>query len=207
MTESELLDSLSPEESRDVAIFVRYLRDVRAKGFRPVIGASKGIKTKLIRGGNDSISVLVDELLTSDMFAATIEPDLELKAKLRGLKAREQMLKYQGLSWTSDVVAQYLKITPQMVSKKRRGKKLLGLSFGNKEYIYPAWQFDRNGTLPGLDRVLLVLDEGLVPDWDKLRFLVTRDPRLAEKSPVELLQSNQLEAVIVMAKVYGVQLG
>ena len=43
-----------------------------------LVGASKGSKTKLIKGGNDSISALVDELLTSDMFAATIEPDLEL---------------------------------------------------------------------------------------------------------------------------------
>lgn len=207
MTESELLDSLSPEETRDVATFVRYLRDVRAKGFRPVVGASRGNNTKLIKGGNDSISAFVDELLTSDMFAATIEPDLELKAKLRGLKAREQMLKYQALPWTSNVVAEYLRITPQMVSKKRRGKKLLGLSFGNKEYMYPAWQFDQNGILLGLEQVLLVLNQGLVPDWDKLRFLVTPDLRLAAKSPVELLQSNQLEAVLVMAKVYGVQIG
>lgn len=205
MTPSELLVDLSPEEYQDVASFVEYSRELRAKGFRPVVGASKGQKTKLIRGGDCSILDFVDELIASDMFAATIECDLAFKAKLRGLKTRELMLSYQSLPWKSNLVAEYLKITPQMVSRKRRSGKLLGLSFGKKEYLYPSWQFAENNILTGLENVLSVLNSGLVPDWDKLRFLTTPDLRLEAKTPVEYLRSGQLDRVLTVAKVYGVQ--
>ena len=197
--------NLTSEELRDAKAFVEYSRQVRAKGYRPVVGASKGSKTKLLKGGDDSTIAFVDEVLASDIFAATCEPDLRAKAKLRGLKAREVMLRYQGTPWKSDLVADYLKISVQMVSRKRRQAEILGLSYGKKEYLYPAWQFSEDGILPGLKEVLAVLEDNLVPDWDKLRFFTSSEAD-SESTPVCLLKAGDLDRVLADAQVYGKQI-
>lgn len=197
-------EDLTSEELRDALCFVEYAREVRAKGYRPVVAASKGSKTKLLKGGDSTIA-FVDELLASDIFAAIRKPDLRAKAKLRGLKAREAMLGYQGTPWKSDLVASYLKISVQMVSRKRRQAEIFGLSYGKKEYLYPAWQFSEDGILPGLKKVLAVLEDNLVPDWDKLRFF-TSSRSDSESTPVCLLQAGHCDRVVADARTYGKQI-
>lgn len=206
MSPTQFLDDLTSEEMLDVRAFIEYRRQVRANGYRPVVGASKGSKTKLLKNGDRSVTTFVDEVIASDGIAATIAPDLRTKAKLRGLKARETMLNYQGTPWRSNLVADYLKITVQMVSRKRRSHQLLGVSFGKKEYLYPSWQFVDNGTLAGVESVLAALEAELIPDWDKLRFFVSPDERINSDTPIEALQAGRLEAVLALAKVYGQQL-
>ena len=206
MSQTQLFSDLSPEEVRDVKAFVEYRRALNKCGYRPVVGASRGNKTKLLKSGDSSVATFVDEVIAHDGLAATVVPDLRTKAKLRGLKARENMLNYQGSPWKSDLVADYLGITVQMVSRKRRSHKLLGVSFGKKEYLYPSWQFVNNGILPGMEIVLSVLKEQLIPDWDKLCFFVCDDERLNGNSPVIALQTGGVDQVLAVAEVYGRQL-
>lgn len=206
MSPTKFLADLTPEELHDAQAFVEYRREVRARGYRPVVGATKGSKTKLLKSGDRSVATFVDEVITSDGIAATIVPDLRTKAKLRGLKAREEMLHYQGTPWKSNLVADYLKITVQMVSRKRRSGQLLGLSYGKKEYLYPSWQFVDNGVLSGIESVLSTLERELIPDWDKLRFLVCPDERLNSDTPVLALQAGRVTEVLAVAEVYGRQL-
>ncbi len=206
MSKTQLFSDLSPEEVRDVKAFVEYRRALDKCGYRPVVGASRGSKTKLLKSGDLSVATFVDEVIAHDGLAATVVPDLRTKAKLRGLKARENMLNYQGSPWKSDLVADYLGITVQMVSRKRRCNQLLGVSFGKKEYLYPSWQFDRLGILKGMELVLSALKEQLVPDWDKLCFFVSDDERLGGDSPVVALQTGRIDEVLAVAKVYGRQL-
>ena len=205
MSQAQLFPDLSPEEILDVKAFIEYRRTLDKHGYRPVVGASKGSKTRLLKSGDFSVAAFVDEVISHDGLAATVIPDLKTKAKLRGLKVREILLNYQGSPWKSDLVADYLGVTVQMVSRKRRSQQLLGVTFGKREYLYPSWQFTDNGILPGLSTVIGVLADELVPDWDKLVFLVSDDERLSGKSPVIALQAGRVDEVLAVARVYGSQ--
>ena len=96
MSKTQLFSNLSPEEVRDVKAFIEYRRALDRQGYRPVVGASRGNKTKLLKSGNSSVGTFVDEVIAHDGLAAAVVPDLRTKAKLRGLKARENMFNYQG---------------------------------------------------------------------------------------------------------------
>ncbi|WP_036486824.1 hypothetical protein [Myxosarcina sp. GI1] len=59
--------------------------------------------------------------------------------------------------------------------------------------------------MPELEKVLAILDENLVPNWDKLRFFVTADYRLEGKTSIEILSSSDsLDSLILAASAYGV---
>jgi hypothetical protein len=204
MTFANLLNTLTLEEQREISAYINFSRQLESQGYRPVIASSKGKVAKFLKSDDHSLEEFVEELLKPDMLALLECQDPLLKAKLRGIKARNTMLNYQGHSWKSSDVAQYLDISVQAVSKKRSSKKILGLSLGGRGYVFPSWQFADNGILPGLSEILAILEAGLVPDWDKLRFFISPDFRLEEKTPVECLQGSNLESVKSVAKVYGV---
>ena len=86
------------------------------------------------------------------------QEDPLLKAKLRGIQARQEMLNYQGKSWKSSDVADYLGISLQAVSKQRASGKILGLLLGSSGYRFPSWQFVEGQVLSGLPKVLSAVD-------------------------------------------------
>jgi hypothetical protein len=204
MNFSKLVSTLTLEEQREISAYINFSRKVSAQGYRPVIASSKGKVAKFLTSEDDSLFDFVEELLKPDMLASINSLDPLLKAKLRGIKARDTMLNYQGQPWKSVDVAEYLNVSLQAVSKKRSEGKILGLSLGGKGYAFPSWQFQNNGILPGLSEILAILAAGLVPDWDKLRFFISTDFRLEGKTPLDYLQSGDPEAVKLAAKAYGV---
>lgn len=204
MNFSDLIDTLSIEEQKEISRYVNFRREVAPQGYRPVIASSRGRVTKLLKGGDDSLVEFVEELLKPDILASIGHEDPLLKAKLRGVVARKKMLEYQGQPWKTEDVASFLDISVQAVSKKRKLGKILGLSLGGKGYVFPGWQFDHNGILPELSTVLSILNKGLVPDWDKLRFFISKDYKLNGKTPIECLQACDSESVKMAAEAYGV---
>jgi hypothetical protein len=201
---SNLVNTLSIEEQKEISAYINFSRKVHSQGYRPLIASSKGTTAKILTGDDDSLREFVEELLKPDILAVIDRQDPLLKAKLRGIKARNTMLNDQGHPWKSSDVAKYLDISVQAVSKKRSAKKILGLSLGKRGYVYPCWQFANNGILPGLSEIISILEAGLVPDWDKLRFFISGDFRLSGKTPLEYLQGSNLELVKLAAKAYGV---
>jgi hypothetical protein len=200
---TDLVNSLTKEEEREILKYINYYREVLSQGYRPVIASSKGSVTKILNGDVASFSEFLDELLKSDILATLEREDPLLKAKLRGVKAKQEMLNYQGQSWKSVDVANYFGISVQAVSKQRASGKILGLSLGTSGYRFPSWQFVDDGILPGLSKTLSALETNLVPDWDKLRFLITGDFKLNGLTPVECLQNAELEPVLSAALSYG----
>lgn len=204
MTFANLINTLSVEEQRAISAYINFSRQLESQGYRPVIASSKGKVAKILRSDDDSLGEFVEELLKPDILASIEQKDPLLKAKLRGIKARNTMLNYQGHPWKSSDVAEYLAISVQAVSKKRSSRKILGLSLGGRGYVFPCWQFANNGILPGLSEILAILEAGLVPDWDRLRFFISQDFRLEGKTPLEFLQAGDLESVKLAAQIYGV---
>jgi len=123
-------------------------------------------------------------------------------AFLRGIEAKRRLIGETGGVYSTEQVAEFLGTTPQEIDKRRTGRKLLGLVFRRKGYMYPVWQFDKDrGTLPGLEEVLLTLADH--DAWMQNIFFVSRNTRLNERRPFDLLRQGEIEPVIEAAKSLG----
>lgn len=202
---NRLLKSLNPDEKLEVAEYIAYRRKLAISGYRPVIAASKGANPKIIPSGSESLSDFVKELLKPDMLITDKQKDPLLVAKLKGIETMKQMLQLEGEPWTSKQTANYLKVSLTAISKQRRQGKILGLKLGAKGYVFPSWQFQSGQVMPGVAKTIAILEQNLVPDWDKLRFFVTGDYQLNGKTPIEYLRLGQIELVTKSAKSYGIQ--
>src|SRR5688572_10117390 len=79
-------------------------------------------------------------------------------ARLRGLEARARLVAAEGGILTTERVAALLGLSRQAVDKRRRAGRLLALVTGRRGYLYPAWQFGREGPLPGQEEILGAFD-------------------------------------------------
>jgi hypothetical protein len=123
-------------------------------------------------------------------------------AFLRGIEAQRRLMKENGGVYNTDRVAEFLGITPQAVNKRRNSRKLLGVTFRKRGYVYPIWQFDERGTVPGLEDVLQSLADH--DEWMQNVFFITPNPRLNSLRPLDLLKRGQLAEVLQAAKSFGV---
>lgn len=110
-----------------------------------------------------------------------------LKARLRGVRARKELLESEGGTVASG----------RAVDKRRRAGKLLAVPVG-RGYRYPAWQFDergRGGVVSGLEEVLESF--GVEEPWMRASFFLRRNGRL------DVLREGEMEAVKRAARAYG----
>jgi len=126
-----------------------------------------------------------------------------VRARLRGVRARRELLEAEGGTVSSGQAAELLGITPQAVDKRRRAGKLLALPVG-RAYLYPVWQFDeagRGGVLQGLEEVLGSF--GVEDAWMRVSFFLRQNGRLGDKRPLDVLRDGEIEAVERAARAYG----
>jgi hypothetical protein len=124
------------------------------------------------------------------------------EAFVRGIESKRRLIKENGGVFSTERVAEFLGITPQAVNKRRNSRKLLGLTFRRRGYMYPAWQFDpKRGTVPGLEDILLALADH--DEWMQNIFFVTPNTRLSDRRPLELLREGNITSVIEAAKSFG----
>jgi hypothetical protein len=122
-------------------------------------------------------------------------------AFIRGIEAKRQLVEGYGGTLTAEGVGDLLGITRQAVDKRRRAGKLLGLTTGRYGYRYPVWQFTESGVLPGLEEVLAVLAPH--DEWMQAAFLLSENPRLNGRTPIDMLKDSKLEGVLNAAESYG----
>jgi len=123
------------------------------------------------------------------------------RARLDGLRARQELLAKEGGTLSAGQVAELLGISRQAVYKRQRGGRLLAIDCGRRGLAYPAWQFGPEGVLPGLEEVLAVLAEQ--DPWMQLAFFVTADSALGDETPLANLREGDLQAVLRAARLYG----
>lgn len=152
---------------------------------------------------------LVKALQAPSAAAALLEPrvredDSEAllrKALLRGLLDRQAILRAEGGTVPTEEAARILGISPQAVTKRRKAGKLIGLTLGRRGYVYPLWQFDRGGTIAGLQQVLAQLHEH--DPWMQAIFMLNHDLYLDGARPLDELRHGNLDAVLRAARAYG----
>ncbi len=122
-------------------------------------------------------------------------------ARTAGVEARDQLLNAQGGPWPVKQVERHLRLTRQAVDKRRKANKLIGLAVGRHGYLYPSWQFGRNGTLPGLQEVLHELRRH--DPWSQVIFMLSPNDRLDGASPLDALRKGQIDDVRIAASLFG----
>lgn len=100
-------------------------------------------------------------------------------------------------------------VSAQVVEHHVAAGELLALQLAGGGLVYPAWQFP-DAVLPTLPRVLAAA--GYDPDrpttgWTIAAWLTTVDPGLGELSPIELLERDDDDRVIAVAREVAVSLG
>ena len=147
------------------------------------------------------LTVLLRALSSRELLDDLVAAEPLAPAFIRGIEASRRLIDKHGGAFTAVKVAEALDISRQMVDKRRRAGKLLAVSTGRHGYRYPVWQFDESGVVPGLDDVLKVLSAH--DEWMQVAFFVSKDPRLANRAPIDALKDGELDAVLDAAAVYG----
>lgn len=124
-------------------------------------------------------------------------------AKLRGLRIKLELLEANGGCISAVLVAEILGISRQAVDKRRRNGQLIAIAKGKGKYLYPRWQFDeaKNATITGLESVLGNLKD--FDPWMQLSFMLNPHKGLDNKTPLEMLLTGNVEAVIDLATSFG----
>jgi biotin operon repressor len=146
------------------------------------------------------------DVLVKGLLASPIVEDLKAiepltPAFIRGYEAKHKLIEEHGGTLSAEKVGEVLGISRQAVEKRRQAGKLLALTIGRHGYRYPVWQLNESGTLPGLEQALGVLSSH--DQWMQTVFFVSRNPRLNNRTPIEMLEAGEIERVLNAASVYG----
>lgn len=183
----ELLDS-----SKEVAAQIFLTRAVRVLlELAPTHAAMEAASA------STDYEVLLSALKSPEIVDELVKADPLAQAKLRGIEAKKRLLSAEGGMLRTQEVAFLLDISPQAVHKRRRAGKLIGIAQGLNQYSFPAWQFEGNHTIAGLEKLLDVLS-----DHDLLMqvvFILNPNDRLDGQRPLDLLRAGRVNEVLTAA--------
>jgi hypothetical protein len=123
--------------------------------------------------------------------------------RLKGIRAKNELLKKEGGVISSSQVAELMEMSRQAVDKRRKQGKLLAVSVGKRGYVYPVWQFTETGVLSGFEQVMEELKD--YDPWMRIIFMLNANEHLENHSPLEKLREGEIELVTETAKIAGEQ--
>jgi hypothetical protein len=145
--------------------------------------------------------VLVRALSSGELLEDLRSVEPLAPAFIRGIEGQRRLLEDHGGTLSAGQIGQMLGITRQAVDKRRQSHTLLALSMGRHGYRYPVWQLTKSGPLPGLEDVLQALEPH--DEWMQITFFVSKNPRLGDEAPVDMLRAGKVERVVNAARAYG----
>jgi hypothetical protein len=129
------------------------------------------------------------------LLSAERELDTELGTQIAALEAEDDLIQRAGGLKDAKWVAEYLGISPKSVAAKARRNELLAITRGDRN-LYPAFQFQDGQVVPGLREILQTLP--LANGWSRLVFLLTPDPGLDDRTPLDAIRADR-DAVLALA--------
>ena len=142
------------------------------------------------------MGVIIDLLRsTLPLLSAERELDPDLGTGVAALEAEDDLIRLAGGLRDAKWVAEYLAIDPKSVTAKARRNELLAIARGDRN-LYPAFQFRDGQVVPGIREILGVVS--LTNGWSRLSFLLTPDPGIADRTPIEAFQADR-DAVLSLA--------
>lgn len=117
------------------------------------------------------------------------------------LDVRSQMLNAEGGTFSAREVARMLNVSRPTVYNWHKQGDIVGVSYQARKLQFPAWQFERDGLLPGLNQVLHILAEDGA--WAQIGFMLNPNLRLNGDAPLDLLRRGDVDSVLAAARMYG----
>ncbi len=128
--------------------------------------------------------------------------DALLPARLKGLRARDEILAAEGGTLDANEVAKQLGIAREEVEERRTAGKLLAVPL-QQGHGYPAWQFVGSMMLPGVEEILALLAEH--PPLAQIRFFLSGNTRLGGRRPLDALRRGEIDTARRAARMFGEQ--
>jgi hypothetical protein len=142
---------------------------------------------------------LFDVLERPEVLAVLRRRDPLAPARLRGLRAKKQLLEAEGGAVSGRELAKAIGITRQAVDKRRLSGKLIGIDLGKRGFAYPVWQVG----LEGMELVLAELNE--LDPWSQTLFMLSTNSWLEGETPLAALREGKLDQVLAAATNVGEQ--
>lgn len=89
--------------------------------------------------------------------------------------------------------------TRQGVNDLAKRQRLLGLPTSSGRLLYPAFQFKSGRPVQGLPEVLAALQASGMSPWTLASWLVTKQPELGEKCPIDHLRRAGADELLLSA--------
>ena len=155
--------------------------------------ASTNTLTDALSAATD-VGSLARLLSRSDVVGSAVV-DLDPLAPLlaRNVEHRQNLLQQAGGALSAEEAGHTLGITRQAVDKRRRAHTLLAVREGS-DWRYPACQFHQGESLPGIADVVQGFAEA--GPWAALDFLLASDTVIEGRTPLQVLQSGDRDAVL-----------
>jgi len=136
---------------------------------------------------------------------SAFRPGARARALLQGARLVEKDLQDSGGAFGLEEVRRLLHgVSRQAIHKRVQDGSLLAVPGPSNRSVYPVAQFGDDGApVEGLRDVRRAL--GTKSPWMVLNFLVTGEPRLGGRKPIDLLKAGRLEPVLNAARRAGVQ--
>ena len=190
-------------EPRKIESGAEVLSEALARGVaalsRSLAGMPRADLRRLLRA-RDEERILVAAVLQPEVLDRVTGATPLLAAQLRAVEAKRRLLETEGGTSSAVETGRLLGISRQAVDKKRRGGQLLALPVGPRQR-YPVWQFKDGAILPGLANVLAALPTS--SPWVKAAFFLSRNARLGERRPLDLLRQGRVDEVVRAARTHG----
>jgi hypothetical protein len=124
-------------------------------------------------------------------------------ALARGRIAWRKLIGTEGGNLSSIEAAAQLRISESAVMGKYRNGQLLGWNEERSNALrFPRWQFDGGKVLPGISRVLAVLNQpGYLDDKGRILFFLSEFGFVACR-PLDLLREGRVNEALLAARSY-----
>ena len=119
------------------------------------------------------------------------------RALARGVPARADAMEAEGGHISADQAARLLSLSKTAVLDRYKKGQLLGWRSQRQSAVcFPVWQFTGGEVLPGLIRVLEILNQASgIDDWGRIMFFLNPRRSLAGKRPLDRLRDGDLATV------------
>ena len=109
-----------------------------------------------------------------------------------------------GPFYNAKTAAARLSVSRSTVYRRIARRELIGLRTSDHQYLFPIWQFDRNGQVPErLSEVLAAMDPRLEDPWGNALWLNSPASFLRGDRPIDRIQRGDLGEVVSIAARIG----
>jgi len=105
----------------------------------------------------------------------------------------------EGGAWSGLELKEKFNLTPAVLHRRRKEKRIVYWRDARHDFFYPRWQFTESGaTLPGIQEVLQIFRSE--DEWRVMRYFLGTRKQLSNRRPLDMLRSGETEKVIAHAR-------